>query len=579
MSSSQVSIEPEGRAAAAQVDGYTLWLAFIAVAILLVASVYRANLDRSYGWDESMHAALPAARIVEHVRAGEVRAAFDVVLGCDQYPLVVPVYLAVVESIFGIDESVARHALAAAWAVGLLALAFVAGRLVVGGPWRGRPLWAAAMFTMFAPIGRLYAPTLFLEAPFGVAMIFAILAWLPARDGTRSARRDFAAGALLAFAFFTKFNYGLLLALGFALDGAVDLVLAARRGAVRETLLRFARVATVPLVACLWWFVFPWPGGLDDGASHSKSFAAFLAGNQEFTRVPWTLRLIDWTTLVFPAFLLPVCIVTLFVQDWRASASRCLALVAVAFVVPICLHPFHLDRFLLPAAIPLWALSFAGFLNVDARFVSRRWMPWVLGAIACVTALVVGGWWRAHALDVLGIASPNPKVLEYQQEQIDARDFVSSRIPLPTGGLLRKESDGFLDLVAKAAGPTARIGWIGLSSELSPAAIHLGLLTRGGSIERFLRDAHESMDVTFESADPNWTKEQLAEFASRFDVIFATDPPDMAKRVGRAFEAQYRKRLVEELGWREEELGAVTIEKALQSPYPVRLFACRPPKQ
>src|SRR5437868_6536801 len=66
-------------------------LASAAVAIVLgVWLAMTTPSSPALGWDESMHAQLPAARIALALRAGEVRLAVDAVLGCAQYPPVWP---------------------------------------------------------------------------------------------------------------------------------------------------------------------------------------------------------------------------------------------------------------------------------------------------------------------------------------------------------------------------------------------------------------------------------------------------------------------------------------------------------
>ncbi|MBI5431399.1 MAG: hypothetical protein HZA52_01075 [Planctomycetes bacterium] len=580
MSSSPLSIDPEDRVAARDSGKLSVVVLVILMACLLWGIVVaRVNFDRTWGWDESMHAELPAARLVELAKRGEWRAAADVLLGCDRYPFVVPVYLASIQALFGLGESVARYALASLWCFGLYALYFLVRQVVAD---RRRALLSIVFVAMLGantPLAALYAPTLFLEGPFAAVMSFALLVWL--RRGAESAgrARDMLAGALVALAFFTKFNYGVLLALGLALDAGVQFAGAWRKGEAAAIARSLAWVGVVPIVACAWWFVLPLPGGLDLGASHRTAFLSFLTGNQDFARVPWQVRAIDWTTLVFwrPLALFFCGMLLVSLAFWRRAAVRCLWIVTLVFVVSLCVHPFHLDRFLVPAMVPLWTLAIGGLLSLD-RNRRRSWLhSSVTVLLALGVSVAVGFWWTGHALGVLGLADANPKIRAYQQQQLDDRNHIGPHTPLPTGGLLRKEADGFLGLAAEAAGPTARVGWLGLSSELSPAAIHLGLLERGGSGERFLRDAHREMDVTFEGVDPNWTKQQLAEFAAGFDVFFATDPPDLARRANRAFTVKYRRMLVDELGWSERELGTVEIEKALVR-YPVRLFACRPPE-
>ncbi|MCK6448069.1 MAG: hypothetical protein L6Q99_16875 [Planctomycetes bacterium] len=552
------------------------------LAILVWGVVLREiNLERTWGWDESMHAELPAARMVELAHAGNLRGAVDVALACDRYPFGVPVFLAVVQSITGISEIAARTALATLWCVGLLVGACLVRRLV-GAQSSARA--GAGLFVVvaaLAPIGRLFAPTLFLEAAFATTLAFGVLAWLRRSDPGAGRGADLLAGLAFTAAFFTKFNYALLLGLGLGLAAFGELVASARRGALRSTSLRLAWVALTPAIAASWWFVLPFPGDLELGASHRTAFVSFLAGNQEFV-TPRGMRILDWTTLVAPfgGFVVGVFGLVWSLRAWREPATRTVGCVLLALCVPTALHPFHLDRFLLPVVTPIWWLAVAGFLRFGEQAGLSRftWRSVAIGVALVGVSFGAANGWQARALDVLGLASPDPQVREFQEEQLEEREFVNRHTRLPTNGLLRAEASQLLKLVAAEAGPTASIGWLGLSSELSPAALHLGLLEHGGSVERFLADAHRELDVTYEGVDPAWSNAELAAFVARFDVVFATDPPDLARRANRAFTAEYRRKLVDELGWTERELGTVEIDKGLVR-YPVRLFACRPPKR
>src|SRR6185436_5568856 len=85
-------------------------LVLAAIAAVILAVVWIATLPPSpaYGWDESMHVALPAERMRVALAEGRVGLAFDALLDCAQYPFVQPVALAFVESLFGASEHVAR---------------------------------------------------------------------------------------------------------------------------------------------------------------------------------------------------------------------------------------------------------------------------------------------------------------------------------------------------------------------------------------------------------------------------------------------------------------------------------------
>src|SRR5207237_1807386 len=120
---------------------------------------------------------------------------------------------------------------------------------------------------------------------------------------------------------------------------------------------------------------------------------------------------------------------------------------------------------------------------------------------------------------------------------------------LRTNGLERAEHDAILDLVAQEARPDERVGWIGVSSQLSPAALEIGLLQRGGSAERFLRDATKTIDVAYFGVDPQWDDRRLLDFAAGFDVIFATEPPNLIDLADRRWPRGYRERLASSGRW------------------------------
>src|SRR5439155_11787215 len=124
-----------------------------------------------------------------------------------------------------------------------------------GGAVRGGELvpWLALVFAATSPLALSFSGTLFLEIPFVVVSIFALRAWLRRGRGHVLAR-ELAAGAWLTLAFFTKFNYGLLLGGGLVLALIVEGVGEMRAGRLRVLLVRGAWLAAVPLIAALWWF-------------------------------------------------------------------------------------------------------------------------------------------------------------------------------------------------------------------------------------------------------------------------------------------------------------------------------------
>jgi len=84
-------------------------LAILVLALALVRSTGEAlETGQAWGWDETMHAELPAVRMVLLAREGRPGEAFEVLHECDRYPFVYPVWLALWQGLFGISEAVAR---------------------------------------------------------------------------------------------------------------------------------------------------------------------------------------------------------------------------------------------------------------------------------------------------------------------------------------------------------------------------------------------------------------------------------------------------------------------------------------
>jgi len=549
-----------------------LAIAAAGVAAAALAVYWTRGLPRtpSLGWDESMHAALPAERMLLALKRGELRLACDALLGCSQYPFVYPAVLAAVQAVFGAGEATCRATGTVLWCATLFGLFRLVRDLARGERGGALAPWIAMAFAALSPMALAFSGTLFLEVPFACASVFALRAWLRRRSNP-GACSELAAGAWVAACLFTKFNYGAMLALGLALDW-----LASARGGGSGFARRSALLALVPAAAILWWFVLPVPGGFDDGLAHRRAFLDYLASNQGFPRVAFSWRALyasawlAWTPRLFALIVLSAAAA---VPLALRPPGRAVLLVALAMAVPVLVHPFFLDRFLIPAAVPLWALAGLGLSRILPE--PRALRTAVLAGLAAL-ACVYPSRASVRAADLLVGLSPEPRTRAYQEDVYRSWPDLSVARPLPTAGLPRPESDRLLDVVAREAGPAERIGWIGISPELSPAALHLGLLDRDGSVERFLRDAAAPVDVDPFGRDPGWSDAQLLEFASRFDVIFATEPPDLKNRTGRVWTRGYRERLSSSLGWEVRSVGNLSITRPMQEPLPVTILACRP---
>src|SRR5262249_9841199 len=175
-----------------------------AAAVALLLALYWTHgvpKSPSLGWDESMHADLPALRILLALKRGEVRAAFDALLGCAQYPFAYPCFLAAVQAVFGVGEAVCRATGTVLWCPPLFGL-FLLVRESSSGD-RLSP-WLAMAFGALSPMALAFAGTLFLEIPFACVSVFALRAWLR-RASRPSTRSEIAAGAWITACVFTKF--------------------------------------------------------------------------------------------------------------------------------------------------------------------------------------------------------------------------------------------------------------------------------------------------------------------------------------------------------------------------------------
>lgn len=548
-------------------------VAAAAAAALALAAYWTRGLSRSpsLGWDESMHADLPALRILLALKRGEVRAAFDVLLGCSQYPFVVPCFLAAAQAVFGIGEAVCRAANTVLWCATLFGL-FLLGRESSKG--ERLPPWLAMAFGALSPMALAFAGTLFLEVPFACASVFSLRAWLR-RGSHPSMRSELAAGAWITACLFTKFNYGLLLAFGLALDWSLEAMSSFRSQEGSAAVRRGAVLLSIPAVAVLWWFVLPIPGGFEVAREHRVQLVAFLSGNQDFGRVPYATRLLHasaWLSLTTRLFVVAAVSAAASLALAPKAPVRTLWLVFAAMAVPILAHPFHLDRFLIPIAVPFWALAGIGLARILPK--RRALRPAVLGLLA-VLVVVYPSRAAVRTAELLGALSADARIRSYQADAYARWPDLSASRPLPTAGLERDESERLLAIVARESGPAERIGWIGASPNFSPAALHIGLLEHGGSPERFLRDAAVPIDVSYGGEDPHWGDAELAAYAARFDVVFATEPPDLKDRSFRRWTRIYREHLVDWLGWEGPVVGSVAISRPPQEVQVVSVYACR----
>ena len=581
--------------------------------VLAVPMVLMVNEDRSWGWDESMHVGLPATHMAHAVGSGDLGEAARVALDCNQYPFVYPTVVAAAELLFGAadnPEHFGRRVGRFVWSLGLLGLLLLSLELSVGLAESTRKL--AAFFTLclglFSPLFMDYSGTWFLEVPFATVSIFCLALWL---RRTRlmgypgGGRRDLAVGVLIAMAFFTKFNYGLLLGAGLFLDVCLGAFFAIRDRTVSLFALSTLRIALVPLVAFAWWFLLPLPGGSAVAEIHRTAFMDFLAGNQQLERVSDARRLLDLGIGLFatPRALLAVVVglvlsLALLVRTPRRVGSLWIVLLTMG--IPIAMHNFHLDRFLLgpaPFAFALGALGLAHGLGPVLRGHAALIGAPLLVALALVMPSLDGNLLFAKTV---GFASPKDgvtpaqveataQVRAYQEAMIVERQAMAPWRPLSTNGIASAEASQLLDLMATEVlavqathGSAAKFGWLGINTELSPAALHIGAVARGSDPGRLRRDAglvrgdgNPDLCMTFQGVDPGWHDDQLQAWSRGFEVIFMTTPFALKPRKNREFIRGYQERLVALGDFTPTKLGEVEVAQLLKEPLVVSLYAMR----
>jgi hypothetical protein len=569
---------PEGHA------GRSRLVAALVCLVLAAFWVLPQRAELSWGWDETMHAELPALRMLFSIQEGSPGGALDALLECERYPFAYPLVLCGAQAVFGVSETTCRVTGTLLWCLALFGLFLAGERARRGLGVRAAVMpWLGLAFGALCPLALGYAGTLFLEVPFACFAIFGLRAWLArthasgAREGLR---RDLAAGAWISLCMFTKFNYGFLFALGLALDAATEVCVSASRGGEwRASARRALQAAALPVIALLWWFVLPLPGGFETAAAHRAAVADFLGGNQQLAPTANAMRLLYFLAFFVPTARLGIVLVLgvlLSLFHLHQREVRSLWWVLLALGLPIALHPFHIDRFQIPVGPPLWLLAAVGWSGLFARSASSRVraaLPVALGLVALAFPAFdtprLAGW-----LGQLAEAGP---VRDYQLSVLGGWGDLSGARRLRSAGLRAEESAALLDLVAGEVAPDERVGWIGVTSEISPAGLHIGLQERGGSRRRFLEEAHRQFYVTFTDVDPGWSDEELETFAAAFDVILATDPVDMKGDRNREFLRPYQEALIERLGWNARRLGRIPVSVPLREDIEVTVYALRRP--
>jgi hypothetical protein len=280
---------------------------------------------------------------------------------------------------------------------------------------------------------------------------------------------------------------------------------------------------------------------------------------------------LSWSPRVMILILVGVAATLRFVRE---PAVRMLWLVAFASIVPVALHPFHLDRFLLPGAVLLWVLAAVGI---------ARHLPVGATARAAVLALLVVVTAARPDVDgmMLGraVGLVRPEFEQYQRDVLAQIADLSGDRMLETNGLERATFDQLLDLYEHELRPDDRVGWIGNSHIFSPCALHAGLAMRGRRQSRMeLAAGHFDEDfVAIGNDDPQWSDERLYAWAETFTVLLTTEPVDMTQNKNRRWLAHYQERIEASGRWEKKHLGSIAIARALQDPITVQIFVMRSP--
>src|SRR5687768_15928035 len=109
-----------------------VWPACLVALLLAIVGAASVSMSKSMGYDESMHAELPAARMALALREGEFGSAADTLLACQQYPFGHPLVLAGVQAVTGVSEQAARASGRVLWALALLGIFLVTRAVALG---------------------------------------------------------------------------------------------------------------------------------------------------------------------------------------------------------------------------------------------------------------------------------------------------------------------------------------------------------------------------------------------------------------------------------------------------------------
>ncbi len=551
--------------------------ATVVCALLALAWTLPLRITIAWGWDETMHSMLPAWRLWGSIQSVDPVGFFRALHACDRYPFVYPLALAFQQGLTGVSEHGARVFGTLVWCATLLVL-YVAARRAE--PQRLHAAWFTLALAAASPLALSFAGTTLLETPSACAIGLALWSWIRRRDeeldGDRRAEFDRRAGFWAALALFTKFNYGLLLCAGLALDEVLEWISRKRLGQARQAFASSVRAAFWPLALVLWWFVLPLPMGLDVASSHRAALVEWLAGNQDQAPASWRIKLLNSATFFAPnprTLLVILVGAAATLTQLGRPAVRAAWCVLIALAAGVLSHRFHLPRFLIPLGPALWLLSGVGWARILPR---ERLLRWPLIAALILGCALAPTYDSLLLAERLGFFSADPAVRAYQARELATQCDLSGSRRLRSLGLEVDASHAFFSVVSAHIAPNERVGWIDLTEEVSPVGLQYGL-ARAGRRERnvFARQLWDESYISIAGVDPQWSDETLHDWALAYDVLLFSEPHHLRGRRGREFFASYVERL-EAQGWTRRALGQIEIERPMQPPLEVALFSLRP---
>ena len=151
---------------------------------------------------------------------------------------------------------------------------------------------------------------------------------------------------------------------------------------------------------------------------------------------------------------------------------------------------------------------------------------------------------------------------------------------LPTNGLPRAVHDELIQHLDATWTAGARVGWLGLSQAFCPGVWGMGLVGVDPDDER-ARELLRAPDLdqrflTLEQVDPEPAPEEVLAWASGFDLLWATDPPDLT--TGRRAWFARERAVLTGAGWTEEEVATLRWVRATGAERVVRLLRLLPPR-